>query len=369
VNITIPRSDLLPALARVSRAVERRNTIPILANVLLTPAFAGRLTLTATDLDIEVSDSVPAGIEGKGETTVSAALLHDIIKKLPEGSHVVMAQDDGAHTLTVRAGRSRFTLQTLPSTDFPAFATGDLTHHFSLSPADLRLLFDRASFAISSEETRYYLNGIYLHRSGEMLRAVATDGHRLARVDVSAPAGSDGMPGVIVPRKMVAQVLRLIEGAKDDVAVSLSSAKIVVEAGGARIASKLIDGTFPDYARVIPADNQRLCIAPRLELAAAVGRIATISSEKGRAGKFSFAPDGLTASVTNPDAGSAEESIDVTYAAEPMEIGFNTNYFAEVLDQIPEDRVRLEMDGPGSPVIIRGEGATAALYVLMPMRV
>src|ERR1700751_165138 len=260
MKVTVERSELLKSLGHVHRVVERRNTIPILANVLL-HGDRSKLSLKATDLDIEVTDTIAAEVAPGGSTTVPAHMFFDIVRKLPDGAQIVLESSGDRAALAIRSGRSRFTLQTLPESDFPDLAAGEMTHKFALKASDLKRLIDKTQFAISTEETRYYLNGIYLHAAGtakaQTLRAVATDGHRLAQLDLPAPQGAAGMPGVIVPRKTVSEVLRLMEDNEAEVAIELSSGKIRFGIGDAILTSKLIDGTFPDYARVIPLSNDK----------------------------------------------------------------------------------------------------------------
>ncbi len=262
MKATLERTDLLKSLTHVHRVVERRNTIPILSNVLLR-ADGGAINLKATDLDLEIVESVPAMIELPGATTVPAHMFYDIVRKLPEGSQVVLETTSDNATLEIRAGRSKFTLQMLPETDFPDLTAGDFSHGFALTGADIRKLIDATQFAISTEETRYYLNGIYLHTvdagSGLQFRAVATDGHRLAQAEVPAPSGSAGMPGIIVPRKTVGEIQKLLENPEANVQVELSDTKIRLTTGSVILTSKLIDGTFPDYGRVIPQNNDKEC--------------------------------------------------------------------------------------------------------------
>src|SRR5215468_8185558 len=229
MKVMVERAALLKSLGHVHRVVERRNTIPILANVLI-KADKSTLSFKATDLDLEVIETIGAEVSPGGVTTVPAHMFYEIVRKLPEGTQIVLEASGDRAVLTIRAGRSRFTLQTLPESDFPDIAAGDMTHKFSLGAADLKRLIDKTQFAISTEETRYYLNGIYLHTVGSgkkvMLRAVATDGHRLAQVELAAPAGAEGMPGIIIPRKTVGEVQRLIEDGQTEVAIELSQAKI-----------------------------------------------------------------------------------------------------------------------------------------------
>jgi DNA polymerase-3 subunit beta len=371
MKVTVERAELLKSLSHVHRVVERRNTIPILANVLIKAAKSG-LELKATDLDLEIIETLPAEVKTAGSTTVPAHMIYDIVRKLPEGSQVELSSGSDQGTLAVRAGRSRFSLQTLPESDFPDLAAGDLPHKFSLSTADLKRLVDKTQFAISTEETRYYLNGIYLHAveaKPAKLRAVATDGHRLAQVEISSPKGANGMPGVIVPRKTVSELQKLVEDAGDEVEVELSPAKIRFSLGKVTLTSKLIDGTFPDYGRVIPAGNDKTLVVEKQDFANAVDRVSTVSSERGRAVKLSLASGKLTLSVTNPDSGSATEELEVEYSSDPLDIGFNSRYLLDIAAQLEGEKAELKLADPGSPTLLQDQDAGGALYVLMPMRV
>ena len=372
MKVTIERAELLKSLGHVHRVVERRNTIPILANVLVR-AEKSALSLKATDLDLEVIESISAEVAPAGSTTVPAHMFYDIVRKLPEGSQVVLESSSDRAVLAIRAGRSRFTLQTLPESDFPDLAAGDMTHKFTLPGADLKRLIDKTQFAISTEETRYYLNGIYLHVAGsgkaQTLRAVATDGHRLAQTDLPLPAGAAGMPGVIVPRKTVTEVQRLIEDSEAEITIELSSAKIRFSIGDVVLTSKLIDGTFPDYQRVIPSGNDKELVIDKKDFEAAVDRVSTVSSERGRAVKLSLSAGKLILSVTNPDSGSATEEIEVEYDSDPIDIGFNSRYLLDIAAQLDGEVAVLRLADPGSPTLIEDKDAKGALYVLMPMRV
>jgi DNA polymerase-3 subunit beta len=373
MKVTVERAELLKSLSHVHRVVERRNTIPILANVLIRAGKTG-LELKATDLDLEVVETVPAEIGQEGATTVPAHVLYDIVRKLPEGAQVQLEVGGERGTLTVRAGRARFQLQTLPEADFPDLAAGEFSHTFKLKGAEFRRLVDKTQFAISTEETRYYLNGIYLHvaeptKGRPMLRAVATDGHRLAQAELDAPEGAIGIPGVIVPRKTVAEIQKLLEDKDAEVSVSLSASKIRVQVGQVVLTSKLIDGTFPDYGRVIPQGNDKTLFVDKVEFAAAVDRVSTVSSERGRAVKLSLGDGKLTLSVTNPDSGSATEELEVDYGSEPLDIGFNSRYLLDITSQLEGDTAELKLADPGSPTLVRDSTKTDALYVLMPMRV
>ncbi|HET7849648.1 MAG TPA: DNA polymerase III subunit beta [Pseudolabrys sp.] len=372
MKVTVERAALLKSLGHVHRVVERRNTIPILANVLI-KAENAKLSLKATDLDLEVTDTIAAEVSPGGATTVPAHMFYEIVRKLPEGSQIIIEGSGERAVLTLRAGRSRFTLQTLPESDFPDLAAGTMSHSFKVPAADFKRLIDKTQFAISTEETRYYLNGIYLHAAGSTksgtLRAVATDGHRLAQVELPLPEGAAGMTGVIVPRKTVGEVQRLIETGEGEIVVELSTGKIRFTIGDVVLTSKLIDGTFPDYGRVIPVNNDKELVVDKKDFEAAVDRVSTVSSERGRAVKLSLTNGRLVLSVTNPDSGSATEEIEVEYGADPLDIGFNSRYLLDIAAQIEGEVAVLKLADPGSPTLIQDKDSKSALYVLMPMRV
>jgi DNA polymerase-3 subunit beta len=372
MKLTIERAALLKALGHVQSVVERRNTIPILSNVMLR-ASGGRLSLSATDMDLEIVETAAAQVARDGAMTAPAHTLYEIVRKLREGAQIELdaAGDKGA--MTLRSGRSTFTLACLPPEDYPLMTGGDLPHRFNLAASELKTLIDRTRFAISLEETRYYLNGIFLHatKSGDssVLRAVATDGHRLARVEMMLPEGAQGMPGVIIPRKTVAELRKLIDETEQEIGVALSDTKIRFAFGDAILTSKLIDGTFPDYDRVIPTGNDKVLEVNCKEFAEAVDRVSTISTEKSRAVKLSLERGALTLSATSPENGTATEEIEVRYSATPIEIGFNSRYLLDITDQIGGEGAVFEMADAASPTIVHDRAGTSALYVLMPMRV
>ena len=372
MKITIERGLLLKVLAHIQSIVERRNTIPILSNVKF-DAPDGRLSLNATDMDLDIVETIPADVTVNGSTTAPAHTLFDIVRKLPEGAQVELdcTGDDGQ--LVLVAGRSRFTLSCLPTEDFPVLSGGELPHSFAISVDELKNLIDRTRFAISTEETRYYLNGIYIHAADNdgtpVLRAVATDGHRLASVDLPLPAGAEGMPGVIVPRKAIAEIRKLIDETEDDIAISLSDTKIKFAFEGTVLTSKLIDGTFPDYDRVIPEGNDKVLEVDTHAFAEAVDRVSAISTEKSRAVKLTISKGNLTLSANSPDNDTATEEVPVEYDETEIEIGFNSRYLLDIAQQIEGDTARFTLADAASPTLVQDLDDQGAIYVLMPMRV
>lgn len=372
MKLSIERATLLKAVSQAQSVVERRNTIPILANVLI-EAEGNQVSFRATDLDIEVVDRVDAMVEQAGATTVSAVMLHEIVRKLPDGALVSLTDDPRTGRLTVSAGRSNFALATLPREDFPVMASSEYQSNFSAKAGDLRRLFDKSKFAISTEETRYYLNGVYMHiaesEDGRQLRCVATDGHRLARIDAPMPDGSEGMPGVIVPRKTVNELRKLLDDDDAAIAISVSETKVRFATPNIALTSKVIDGTFPDYTRVIPAGNTKRLEVDATEFAKAVDRVATVSSERSRAVKLVLEEDKLTLIVNSPDSGTAEEELVVAYGEDPLEIGFNAKYLLEIASQIDRENAVFMLNSSGDPALVREGSDTSAVYVVMPMRV
>lgn len=372
MKFVIERSHLLKSLGHVQSVVEKRGTIAVLSNVKI-ETKNDVVELTATDMDLAMVEKVPATVGKGGATTVPAHMFYDIVRKLPEGAQIECSVSDDGAKMTIRSGQSRFSLGCLPIEDFPVMADGDLSHNFTLKAAECRVLVEKPSFAISNEETRYYLNGIYLHAAGtgagKVLRAVATDGHRLARIEVALPAGADKMPGVIVPRKAIHEVKKLIEGSEGDVHISLSDTKIRVVSGNAILVSKLIDGNFPDYERVIPAGNDKIMEVDCKKFTEAVDRVSVISSEKSRAIKFHLEGGKLTLSASSTEHGTASEEIDVTYSSTTLEVGFNSRYMLEMMSQIEGDTAQFLLSDGASPAIVRDTGDVGSLYVIMPMRV
>ncbi|MEJ0022337.1 MAG: DNA polymerase III subunit beta [Alphaproteobacteria bacterium] len=372
MRFSIERAALLKALNHVQSVVERRNTIPILSNVLISAQDDG-VRFTATDLDIEISEAAPALVERAGATSAPAHTLYEFVRRLPDGAQIKLDLAGDDPRLLVWAGKARLQVPILPPADFPLMPVDSLATRFETKPQDLSRLIDKTRFAISTEETRYYLNGIYFHTvangSGAVLRGVATDGYRLALADVEAPDGSQGMPGVIVPRKTIQELRRLLEDCKDPVEVAVSEQKIRFALGEAVLTSKLIDGSFPEYARIIPKANNRIMKIGNKEFAAAVDRVATVSAERSRSVKLALEGDRLTLTVNNPDAGLATEDLVADYASDPIEIGFNAKYLLDVAGQIQGEEAQFEFADSGSPTLVRDISDEHALFVLMPLRV
>ena len=372
MKLVIERAVLLKALGPMQSVVERRGTIPVLANVKL-EAKKGGLNLTATDMDIAIVGQVKAEIEQEGATTVPAHMLYEIIRKLPDGSNVQLSKAEDGQKISITSGQSRFSLSTLPVDDFPVMAEGDLASRFTITAAECKALVEKTRFAISTEESRYYLNGIYLHaaenKGARVLRAVATDGHRLARMEVGLPEGAENMPGVIIPRKTINELFKLVEEAGDTIEISLSDTKIRFVCGNSVLVSKLIDGSFPDYQRVIPTGNDKMMELDGKAFSQGVDRVSVVSSEKSRGIKLAMAPNKLTLSSSASEQGTATEEISVAYGADAMEIGFNARYLLDMMERIEGETAQFIFADSASPTIVRDPADVGALYVIMPMRV
>lgn len=373
MKFTVERILLQRALAHIQGVAEKRNTIPILANVLLEHT-GDALRLTATDMEIAIVEEVASQASKAGSVTVSASILFDIVKKLPDPILEFEQIEEGS-PLILRAGRFKTDLFTLPVDDFPPMVAGELPYNFTITTKTLRFLIDRSKFAMSTEETRYYLNGIYFHVSdeeeGSCLRAVATDGHRLARVQAELPSGAEKMPGIIIPRKTITELRKLLDNNDDTVKISLSESRIQFLVGSVLLTSKLVDGTFPDYERVIPQRNSHLLRITRQSLSDAVGRVSAISQDRVRPIRMKISKHHLTLTSESSDQGEAQEELDenhVTYDAQPLEIGFQARYLTDILDQINIE-AEFVLESSSSPTLIRDTEQPSALYVLMPLRV
>lgn len=377
-KIKLERAPLLKNLARLQSIVEKRNTIPILSHIKL-EASGSELTLSATDMDLAAVEKIAATVEKKGAVTVPAHTFYDIVRKFSDNAVVTLDVDSAKGQVKIQGGNAKFSLSCLSAADFPVLSEGDLPHSFTLSPKECVNLIDKARFAMSTEETRYYLNGVYLHvgvasdfsgiKGQQSLKAVATDGHRLARIEVPLPAGAKGMPSVIVPRKAVSELRKLIEESAEQVQISLSESKIRFVSGSVTLVSKLIDGTFPDYERVIPTANSKLLEIGSKAFAQAIDRVSTISTEKTRGIKLTVNKGSISLAASSPENGTATEEVPANYSADVVEIGFNSRYLLEVLSQLEGDTAQVLLSDGASPALVRDPADATALYVVMPMRI
>jgi DNA polymerase-3 subunit beta len=367
-GIKIEKANLLKSVAKLQSIVEKRNTIPILSNVKLDASSSG-LTLTVTDMDIVASEEIEANITAEGSVTVPALTLYDIVRKLPEGAQVSLTIDEASSRLNVEAGSSRFALSYLPSEDFPVMSEGELTHNFTLNSKDFLKLINKTKFAMSNEETRYYLNGVYLHvAENGNLKVVATDGHRLATVEIDAPEGSKDMPGVIIPRKTVNEVGKLLEN-QEEIKISLSDSKIKFNAGKIELLSKVVDGTFPDYQRVIPSNNPNHLKTAVDDFKESIDRVATIAIDKTKAVKVKLSKNNINFSAQGFDGATADEDLQAEYDADEIEIGFNSRYILEMIGNIEGEFLTFDFDNPNAPVVVKDPTDDQSLFIIMPMRV
>ncbi|APO74232.1 DNA polymerase III subunit beta 2 [Rhizobium etli 8C-3] len=373
---TAEKSALMAALALTANVVEKRNTIPILQNVLIEAGAApGSLSARLTNLDIEASTPFKAIADVDFEPfTVPAGLLADIVRKLPDGCDVTVKRKGGKlDAVVIEAGRSKFSLQVLPASDFHEMKVpGGFQHRFTIAAGDFAAAITACGFAVSTEETRYYLNGIFLHPTAadaehQGVILVATDGHRLSKRYVKAEM-DPAMPGVIIPRQSIKVIEKILPKA-GEIIVELSENLIRLSGGSSLITSKLVDGTFPDYVRVVPNGHDMEATLDAPTLAAAIDRVATVSGERGRAVRFSFAGGQLHLEVKNPDAGDASDTLSYDGHAE-LEIGFNARYVNDALSHLPGEQLTMALGDTNSPAVLRSIGAHPEnLIVLMPMRV
>jgi DNA polymerase-3 subunit beta len=366
MKFAIAPTTLRTVMARLAGIVEQRTTIPILGHVLIRVGADG-VTFTATDMDLALTTRAAVGVEGEGGATASAITLHDIARRLPDNNLARVAADGSS--LRIEAGRARLKLLSLPPDEFPEFSTGNLPYRFHLEALELRRLLDSTSFAVSTEETRHYLGGVYLHASGEELRAVATDNHRLALARAALPDGAAGMPGIIVPRKTVAVLQGLLKDAAGEAQIALSEVKIMFAIGEAVLTSKVIDATYPDYERVIPANNDRIVEVDRAAFVEAVDLVATISGGKTRIVKFTVDANCLTVSTSDAAGAEGSQEIDCHFAGEPIVTGFNAQYVVEIAKHIGGKTVRLEFERAGALAIMRDPENPSTLFIAVPCRV
>ena len=373
MKLVVERSALMKTLAHAYSVVERRSTIPVLSNIRL-EADGQSLKVTATDMDLEVVQVLPAAMSVPGTTTAPAHLFHDICRKLPDGSEISLDRNDETGRLSVHCGAIQFEFAILPPEDFPLMTATPYSHSFSLPAAEMRRLLDRSRFAALVEGARMHLQGIYFHTTvneeeGAVLRAVATDGHRLARVDTDQPEGAEGMPEIIVPNKTISVLRSMIDEAEDDIVVEVADRKVSFRFGAITMTSKLLDGTFPNYEMVIPANNNRNLEVSTNTFVKAADRMSVISMDKGRPIKLAIESDRMVLSASNLEGVTGEEDLAVSYEGPPMEIGFNSRYISEMAQHFDGEVLRILMAEESSPAIVRDAGDDRTLYVLMPLRV
>ena len=372
MKFVIERAILLKTLSHIQSIVEKRNTIPVLSNVRI-EALGDGISFKATDMDTEITEIVDAKINKTGATTAPAHMLYDIVRKLSDGSEVELTFPDDKGQLSIASGRSKFALSTIGVEDFPVISGDSLPINFNMSREELKDVIDRTQFAVSTEETRYYLNGLYIHAKNEgsakVLRIVATDGHRLACVESPLPEGADKITGVIIPRKTISEVRKLLDDTKaENILISLSENKVRFTLEEVILTSKLIDGTYPDYERVIPTDTDKLLEVQVKELSNAVDRVSVVA-ERTRAIKMITEEGKVIITTTSPDLGSALEEIDAKYDNESLEIGYNFRYLLDILAEIKGESVQISFSDASSPSVIHDTSDSSAIYVLMPMRV
>lgn len=365
MKFKIKREMLLKPLQFVIGVVERRQTLPVLSN-LLVQADTGRISLTATDLEVELVANFDLDVTEGGEITIPARKFLDICRTLPDESMLdVSFKND---RVTVKSGKSRFTLATLPATEFPVIEEINVQRQFSIPQRELKKLIERTQFAMAQQDVRYYLNGLMLEMQSDLLRSVATDGHRLAICEVSAEIGSDDVHQVIVPRKGIQELARLLDDSDEPASVEIGSNHIRVQLPELRFTSKLIDGKFPDFKKVLPKNTNKKITAERDILKQALVRTSILSNEKYRGVRLTMEAKRLAIQAHNPEQEEAEEEIEIEYKGDPLEIGFNVNYILDALNVIPDSKVTISLTDGNSSCLIEPLESTGSRYVIMPMR-
>ena len=369
MNFTIDRNALLKPLSHIYSVVERRNTVPILSNVLI-ETNSSKVSFTATDMDMDIVEETNCIVSSQGKATLVAHTLHDIVRKLPDGSEIKIQLND--LNVEVSAGKSKFILPTLPVDDYPVMTNVEKGHEFNVQSIDLASLIDNTKFAISSEETRYYLNGIFLHipeANKEKLRVVATDGHRLAQAEIPIPEGAQDMPGIILPKKAVGEIRKLTDGTDGEIKIIISNSKAQFIFPNSVLTTKLIDGSFPDYQRVIPKENLNKLVVSNTQFSRAIDRVSTVSMEKSRAVKLSLSNNLLSLNVNSHDLGDASEDLEIDYNYDNLNIGFNSKYLLDIASQIQGNEIEILLSDSASPALITDPDQDGVIFVLMPMRV
>ena len=369
LSVKLQRNHFLKALSHAQGVVEKRTTVPILSHILL-EAFDSQVNLTATDLEVAIIETIQAEVSVPGRLAIPAQMMFDIVRKLKDESDIFLNVDANSGRIKLTSGKSEFKIPFLSADDFPVINSGKQPFKFSLPASTIKDFMDKTRFAMSMEETRYFLNGIYLHAyQGHELRVVATDGHRLAKVSSAMPKGAENIPGVIVSRKTVNEVLKLAHDAVIDVEILLSETQISFKFSDVFLTARLIDGNFPDYEKVIPQKNDKVILVDMDSFSESIDRVSTISAEKNRGVKLSIHPSKMIISATSSDAGSANEEIEIEYEGVSFDIGFNSKYLLDIAQQIGSDNAEFHCSDSSAPVMVKGQHDDECLYVLMPMRV
>ncbi len=365
MRFTLQREAFLKPLAQVVNVVERRQTLPVLAN-LLVQVKDGQVSLTGTDLEVEMISRTMVEDAQDGETTIPARKLFDILRALPDGSRVTISQT--GDKVTVQAGRSRFTLATLPANDFPSVDEVEATERVVVPEAGLKELIERTAFAMAQQDVRYYLNGLLFDLRDGLLRCVATDGHRLALCEMELEKAGGAKRQIIVPRKGVTELLRLLEAADREVELEVGRSHIRVKRGDVTFPSKLIDGRFPDYEAVIPIGADREVKVDREALRASLQRAAILSNEKYRGVRVEVSPGQLKISAHNPEQEEAQEEIEADTKVDDLAIGFNVNYLLDALSALRDEHVVIQLRDANSSALVREASSEKSRHVVMPLR-
>ncbi len=371
MKFKISRSNFFKTLSHLQGIVDKKNSLPILANILI-EAKNNQLTLSSTDMDISIIEKITCTVLEDGATTINSQILYDIVRKIDDNSEIEIISNNGK-LLSLRSKGSRFSLACLPKEDYPIIETNNEGVDIILNSKILFKLIDKTKFAISNEETRYFLNGLYFNVTNEenknIVTLVGTDGHRLAKFSHEIDAKIDQVSGVIIPKKTIYELSKLLSEIDNEIKISISSNKIVFTIGEIIFISKLIDGSFPDYKRVIPNDNTNILNINRDKLLAAVDRVSTIANEKSPVIKFKLLENILNLNTVNNESSTASEDLKINYNGDEIEIGFNSKYIMDIVNNLDDSEISINLKDNSSPVIAKENSNTNLVYVLMPMRV
>ena len=364
MKFEIEKNDFLKILHRVQGVVEKRNTMPILANILITTK-QGKIEVMATDLEVSIKDSCEAVVSVEGSITINARKIFEIVKEAPENKVGLSAEGSGR--ISIKSGKAKFNIVSLPIEEFPSFPTYEEGKLFNVAPKVLREMIDKTVFAASTDETRYNINGVYVEKEGANVRMVATDGHRLAMIErnIEWPKLEKG---VILPRKGILELKKFLDDGEGALFLGFTVNSMVVKKDGTIIVVRLIDGEFPDYKQVIPKGNERKLNLGRAEFLGSLKRVSLLSSDKGRGVKLELSKERLELSSSNPDMGEAKEELNVDYKDEGFEIGFNAAYMMDALGVMEADSIVLEFKDRESPALLKSAKTDGYVYVVMPMR-